>query len=299
MTDPDYDHFHALLRIAIRERGLSLESIQRRLSLQGLNVGRSTLSYWQNGRRRPTTGASMAVVRALEGILRVPPESLSQALASTPPKDRAPVLQMSARGMELDQMIQAAGCDGALTSLETTAFVDLVSVGIDGDITRTMSLHTVRALAEMERYPAIFGGETGGSASKIRHEALSGCRIGRVVRDEQSNVCVSELVLDRKLARGETHLMQFLAHDENRIPVNTIFKLVVTPPALLALEVSFHADKLPVSIEEFEKTTEDGPDTFVRVRTLGVDSRVALIRERARRGLVGFRWTYASSLSTT
>ena len=93
--------------------------------------------------------------------------------------------------------------------------------------------------------------------------------------------------------------MQSLAPSENRIPVNTIFKLVVTPPALMALEVSFHADKLPVSIAEFEKTTEDGPDTFVRVRTLGVDSRVALIRERARRGLVGFRWTYASSLSTT
>jgi transcriptional regulator with XRE-family HTH domain len=295
VTDPDFGHFHALLRTAIRERGLSLESIQRRLSLQGLSVGRSTLSYWQNGRRRPTTGASVAVVRALEGILRVPAESLTQALASTPAKVRAPVLQMSARGMELDHMIRSAGCEGALLSLETTAFVDLVSIGADGAIMRTMSLHTVRALAEMERYPAIFGGEPGGSAAKIRHEALSGCRIGRVVRDEESNVCVSELVLDRKLTRGETHLLQFLAHDDNHIPVNTIFKLVVTPPALLALEVSFHPDKLPVLIEEFEKATEDEPDSFVRVRTLGSDSRVALIRERARRGLVGFRWSYADS----
>jgi transcriptional regulator with XRE-family HTH domain len=288
----DQDQFPAALRGAIHERGLSLESIQRRLSRQGLTVGRSTLSYWQNGRRRPTTASSLDVIRALEGILRVPPGSLTQALTVVPEKARGQALQIAAQATELNAMVRSVGCENALVSLETTGYVDLITVGPRGDVVRTQSVRTIRALAEIERYPIIFGGEAGGVASKLHHEALSGGRIGRVVRDEQRNLCVSELVLDRPLSRGEAHLVQFLVHDANGIPVTTVYNLISTPPLLYAIEVTFHSDRLPVQVEEFERSAQESADTFVRTRALSSDRRVTLVRERARRGIVGFRWTY-------
>lgn len=246
--------FDALLRGAIRERGLSLDALQRRLARAGLHVGRSTLSYWQSGRRLPSTAASLDVVRALEPILRLQPAMAAVAVAS---------------------------------------FVDLMDIGPNGDIARTHSLHTIRALAAAHCYPAIYCGEPGGDPALIRHEALSGCRIGRVVRNEEENLCVSELLLDRPLSRGATHLLQYVVHDDNRIQVTSVAKLVLTPPAVLSLELNFHPERVPIWIEEYEQAPNGGPDRFTRRRILGTDRRISLIREPARRGLVGFRWAYA------
>ena len=46
-----------------------MDAVQRRLAERGFAIGRSTLSYWQNGHRLPTQPTSLLAVTALEEIL--------------------------------------------------------------------------------------------------------------------------------------------------------------------------------------------------------------------------------------
>lgn len=68
--------FADALRAAIRSRGLGLERIQYRLREKGVPVSLATLSHWQSGRCRPERQGSLAALRCLEEVLRVPRGSL-------------------------------------------------------------------------------------------------------------------------------------------------------------------------------------------------------------------------------
>lgn len=46
--------FHVALRAAITARGLPLQRVQHHLSRYGVRVGVTSLSYWQQGARRPS-----------------------------------------------------------------------------------------------------------------------------------------------------------------------------------------------------------------------------------------------------
>jgi transcriptional regulator with XRE-family HTH domain len=286
--------FHHQLRAAVTERGLTLESLQRRLGEVGHPVARSTLSYWQNGHRRPRTAESMLVVDALEDILQVPAGWLRDALEEPPEQALRPNhLDFVRVGPPLERLLAQIDCVDALRSIEALSYVDLASFGPSGNCHRTHSLYVLRALADCHHYALVYGGDPGSDVELMTAEALGGCRIGRVRRDPVAQVMVAELVLDRHLRRGETHLVQFAVHDENERPSMFFTKVLPNPKAMIASELTFHPHRLPVHLEEYERASEDGPDLLVRSRTLGFDRRVSLIRERARRGLVGLRWSYA------
>lgn len=78
-----YGPFNVALQAAIQARGLSLDSLRRRLEQQGIAVSLSTLSYWQRGRTRPERADSMRAVRGLEVILELPRHSLLTLLRPT------------------------------------------------------------------------------------------------------------------------------------------------------------------------------------------------------------------------
>ncbi|WP_326643260.1 hypothetical protein OG884_06800 [Streptosporangium sp. NBC_01755] len=65
--------FHVALRVAVQARGLTLNRLRHRLGERGLRVGTTSLSYWQQGLRRPERPESLRAVRALEEILILPP----------------------------------------------------------------------------------------------------------------------------------------------------------------------------------------------------------------------------------
>ncbi|GAA3238834.1 hypothetical protein GCM10020256_59470 [Streptomyces thermocoprophilus] len=73
--------FHVALRAAIAARGLPLQRVQHHLTRYGVKVGVTSLSYWQQGARRPQRPESLRAVRALEEILQLPDESLIRLLA--------------------------------------------------------------------------------------------------------------------------------------------------------------------------------------------------------------------------
>src|SRR5690349_4204398 len=72
--------FHAALRSAIRERGLTLQRLQARLASRGIRLALSSLSDWQHGHRRPGSESSLRAVEALEEILGVPAHTLLRLL---------------------------------------------------------------------------------------------------------------------------------------------------------------------------------------------------------------------------
>ncbi|XVQ83159.1 hypothetical protein ACQP2K_30595 [Microbispora siamensis] len=81
--------FHVALRAAVEARGLTLEDrLRHRLEERGLRVGTTSLSYWQQGLRRPERAESLRAVRALEEILALPPRSLTDLLGPPMPRGR-------------------------------------------------------------------------------------------------------------------------------------------------------------------------------------------------------------------
>ena len=80
--------FHRALGMAITDSGLALSRLEYRLGRRGIRVGRSTLSYWQQGRRRPERADSLQAITALEEILEIPPDSLTSLLGPRKPRGR-------------------------------------------------------------------------------------------------------------------------------------------------------------------------------------------------------------------
>ena len=68
--------FHLALRCALTVRGLALTRVQHKLAQRGIKVGVTSLSYWQQGARRPQRPESLRAVRALEEVLDLPAHSL-------------------------------------------------------------------------------------------------------------------------------------------------------------------------------------------------------------------------------
>ena len=90
------------LRAAIRQSGLTLDGIQRRLAERGIPVAKSTLSYWQNGRRTPTGPESFRTIQALELVLGVPDGSLYNRIDDNGPMFGPEAFDMIAAGQRID-----------------------------------------------------------------------------------------------------------------------------------------------------------------------------------------------------
>ncbi len=293
MASVGVNRFHAELRVALHGSGLTLEAVQRRLAERGFPVARSTLSYWQNGRRLPSAPTSLLAVVALEEILNVPSGTFLDALGEQGGATPTSELEMAAAAVRIGALFDAVGCPDGFAAMEPICTVDVVDYGATGALNTSRSIETFRAVADTERYPLLHGGEPGGNPDLMRHELISGGRIGRVRRDEPANVLVSEAVFDRYVRRGEHQVLHSMTYDDNQEPSLLFYRLVVTPRSMIVVDLGFHPDCLPVRLEEFERAVDSGPDLFVRQRTLSPDRRVTVVRERARRGVVGVRWEYA------
>lgn len=282
--------FHQVLHDAIRDSGLTLHAIQERLAAEGVLVGRSTLSYWQNGRRVPTGQGSLAVLPRLEHVLRIREGALVTALDEPYPVDSTE--NPMGGGARLEQLLEQAGCRQEYSSSEGIAYVMSGEYGAGGEMVRMRSTVAIRALGDLDRAPIVHSGELGGDPKLIAVQVDAGGRAGRVSVDEDSNLLVGEVIFDRYLRRGECHLFHYEVTDGNRQRADRFFRFLATSRAFLALEVTFHADCLPVLVEEYELLSIGGPEILVRNRLLGPDRRVAVVRERARRGVVGVRWRF-------
>ncbi len=209
--------FHLALRSAIECRGLSLARLQYRLAQQGIQVAQSTLSYWQQGIRRPERAESLRAVTMLEEILRLPNGSLTILLGSRRPRgrwlnhlpgSRALAEVMSGPREAVDRLLTEIG--GAPGKVRVASLHEFLFLDGQGRLARSELHHVVRAVSgRTDRLVALYAGDPGCDASRIDVRATVNCQIGRIRRDSVEGLVAAEILFGREVSDGETHAMRY------------------------------------------------------------------------------------------
>jgi hypothetical protein len=237
--------FDVALQTAIQARGLTLETLQRRLREREIHVSLSSLSYWQRGRTRPERAESLKAVRGLEAILDLPRHSLISLLAPTGirPAGTAFAMEEILPEASARPLLDAVGdrIHGRMTFL---SLHDRFVVGPDRGLESVQTRAVVQAQQPgVDRWICVYRNARG--VLPDRREAKR-CRFGRIRTDPANAIMVFELLFDRPLMRGETYLVEYGFGFPKPGPPNTeegrAFRF---PHHEYLIEIEFHPSMLP------------------------------------------------------
>ncbi|MET7605376.1 hypothetical protein ABZU45_11735 [Streptomyces avermitilis] len=291
--------FHVALRTAIAARGLPLQRVQHHLSRYGVRVGVTSLSYWQQGARRPQRPESLRAVRALEEILQLPDESLIRLLATAEeqpgadrPGSRSYRSLVEASGV-LERLFAELGSplDGGL---HTLGHHERVRIGAHRELLGRDSHHIVRAHKDgVDRYVAVHHGDPGCAPERMAVRALENCRTGRVRRHHETGVLVAELLFDTRLRSGDTFLFRYGFDDGTAGASCEYVRGFGFPGGQYALQVRFDEAALPVRCHRFTQHSAAAPRSGRQELSLSGQHRsVHLVEPRVRSGIVGIGWDW-------
>ena len=291
--------FHVALRAAIAARGLPLQRVQHHLSRHGVKVGVTSLSYWQQGARRPQRPESLRAVRALEEILQLPEESLIRLLAEY---DDRPAAERSAT-RSYRSLLAASDVLGQLMAeldsphdggLHTLGHHERIDIGPRRELRGLESHHIVRAHREgVDRFMAVHHGDPGCEPELMTVHALENCRTGRVRRHHRTGVLVAELLLDARLRAGDTFLFRYRVEDGTGGVSREYVRGFGSPGGQYALQVRFDENALPVRCHRFTQHSPAAPRSGRQELALtGHHHSVHLVEPRVRSGVVGIGWDW-------
>lgn len=265
-----YGPFHRALRDSIAYRGMSLARLRAHLEQLGVQVGQSTLSYWQRGLRHPEVPRAIATVRALETVLRLPPDSLLRLIGprqstSTPRVMPAAFAEMATAWAETAPLlsefdaIPESGRSNA--DLEVLSVHDTVLIGGQREQRAITTRLVVRALrAGPDRYLAVHQGDEGSMIDSALVRPGEGCRQGRLRRQSASRGLAVELLFDRRLAEGEEHVFSFTVVDDTGGPTPGHHRKFRDPCRSYLLQLGFHRRALPARCtKQFRAGTDATP----------------------------------------
>ncbi|MDJ1645270.1 hypothetical protein [Streptomyces pakalii] len=291
--------FHLALRAALAARGMSLQRVQHHLAGRGVRVGVTSLSYWQQGVRRPRRTESLRAVRLLEEILQLPRESLTRLLArpagtATDERPAArPYRSIVGAPESVERLLKEldAPLDGGL---HTISHHENVRIGSRRELSSRESHHVVRAHRDgMDRYVAIHQGEQGCQPELVEVHALEDCRRGRVRWDRTTGVVVAELLFDVRLSLGETHIFRYRIEDGTGRESTEYMRGFGFAGGQYALHVRFAADALPVRCRRFARLTARSPLCDRHDLTLGGRHRsVHMVETEVSTGVLGIGWEW-------
>ncbi|MFG2893300.1 hypothetical protein [Streptomyces sp. NPDC048248] len=292
--------FHLALRSALTVRGLALTRVQHKLAQRGIKVGVTSLSYWQQGARRPQRPESLRAVRALEEVLGLPAQSLHRLLepeGGPRPEAERPV------GRSYRSLVAPADALRQLfTELETPADGGLhtvghherVRIGPGRELSERESLQVVRAHRDgVDRYIAIHRGDTGCDPSRVTVRAVENCRLGRVRGDAETGVVVAELLFDARLRAGDTQVFGYVFEDGSGGPSAEYIRGFSFAGGQYVLQVHFDEAALPVRCRRFSQASAGAPRTGRQELTLnGRHRAVHLVEQGVRPGILGIDWDW-------
>lgn len=288
--------FAAVLRAAIRARGLGLERIRDRLRAQGVSVSLATLSYWQSGRSRPERRDSLTAVELLESVLELPAGTLIASLG--PPRRRGRWLStvpispdVAAFWPSPDAVEDAVSevdirWDERLTRISQH---DRVFVGADGGERSYHSRQVLRAEADgPDRWVVIMHLDEHDrplpTIKPLRH-----CHLGRTVLRPADGLLVAELLFDRPLRKGETVITEHeLENSAPYPPADNYERKFRLPVREFVLEICFDPARLPVNCVRYSQLDESD-EVAQQVEPSDSVHGVAL---NFGPGRYGFRWDW-------
>ncbi|MFD8546139.1 hypothetical protein [Streptomyces sp. NPDC059649] len=292
--------FHLALRSALTARGLALTRVQHKLAQRGITIGVTSLSYWQQGARRPQRPESLRAVRALEEVLELPAQSLHRLLVpeggARPEAERpagrsyrslvAPADALQRLFAELE-----APADGGL---HTVGHHERVRIGPQRQLVERESLQVVRAHRDgVDRYVAIHRGEVGCEPARVRVHAGENCRLGRVRGHAEAGVVVAELLFDTRLRAGDTHVFGYVFEDGSGGHSTEYLRGFSFAGCQYVLQVRFDEAALPVRCRRFAQASAGAPRSAQHELTLsGRHHAVHLVEQGVRPGILGIGWDW-------
>ncbi|MFE0582327.1 hypothetical protein [Streptomyces sp. NPDC058874] len=290
--------FHLALRAALAARGLPLQRVRHHLAAQGITVGVTSLSYWQQGARRPRRPESLRALTALERILELPDGALLGLLAAPGAGAAARPAGRSYRtlfsgGGTVERLLDGLDLppDGGLHSL---GHHERIHIGAAGELRGRDSQQIVRAHRDgVDRYLAVHHGDPGCDASRVRVTAYENCRTGRVRCHPEAGVVVAELLFDARLRRGDTHVFGYRIEDGTGPRSGEYVRGFSYAGGQYMLQVRFDAAALPVRCRRFARTGPEAPRTGLADLTpSGRHRAVHLVEQSVRRGILGIAWDW-------
>ncbi|MFJ3515085.1 hypothetical protein OG444_10570 [Streptomyces sp. NBC_01232] len=291
--------FHLALRAALAARGLPLHRVQHRLAAQGIKVGVTSLSYWQQGARRPRHPESLRAVTALERILELPEGSLLRLLTDPEPGSgpaRPPTRSYRAllrTGRTVERLLDGMDLppDGGLHSV---GHHERVRIGPAGELRVRESQQIVRAHRDgVDRYLAVHHGDPGCDVSRMRVTAYENCRTGRVRCHPEAGLVVAELLFDARLRRGDTHVFGYGIEDGTGARSREYVRGFSYAGGQYMLQVSFDEAALPVRCRRFVRGAPEAARTgLVDLTPSGRHRAVHLVEQSVRRGILGIAWDW-------
>ncbi|MBT2402268.1 MULTISPECIES: hypothetical protein [unclassified Streptomyces] len=292
--------FHVALRAALDARGLPLHRVQHRLAARGIKLGVTSLSYWQQGARRPRRPESLKAVRALEQILELPEGTLLRLLAPEggggPEPLRPPARSYRALisvGAAVEELLadMELPCDGGL---HTVGHHERVRIGAAGELLDRASQHVVRAHRDgVDRYLAVHHGDPGCDPARIRVRADENCRTGRVRWHREAGVVVAELLFDARLRAGDTYVFGYGFEDGTGGRSTEYVRGFSYTGGQYMLQVRFDEAALPVRCRRFSRSRPGAPRSGLADLTpSGRHRAVHLVEPGVRRGILGIGWDW-------
>ncbi|AQS70151.1 hypothetical protein [Streptomyces pactum] len=292
--------FHVALRAAIAARGLPLQRVQHHLSRHGVRVGVTSLSYWQQGARRPQRPESLRAVRALEEILQLPEESLIRLLAEADedtsaerPAGRSYRAYVEASGV-LDRLLAELDHPSSDGGVHTLGHHERIRIGPRRELAGRESQHIVRAHRDgVDRFVAVHHGDPGCAPARMTVHALENCRTGRVRTHHDTGVLVIELLFDTRLRAGDTYLFRYGVEDGTAGVSREYVRGFGSAGGQYALQVRFEAAALPVRCHRFTQHSPAAPRGGRQELALsGRHHSVHLVEPRVRSGMLGIGWDW-------
>lgn len=291
--------FHLALRTALSVRGLPLQRVQHHLAHRGVKLGVTSLSYWQQGVRRPRQAESLRAVAALEEVLALPDDSLLRLLRD----GDAPADGDRPAGRSYRSLMEASGSVERLLAamespvdggLHTVGHQERVRIGARRELAGRTSQHVVRAHRDgVDRYLAVHRGDPGCDPSRIAVRALENCRTGRVRWDRDAGVLVAELLFDTRLRSGETYLFGYGFEDGTGGAGGEYVRGFTFGGGQYVLQVGFDEAALPVRCRRFAQASAGAARGARAELTLtGRHRTVHLVEESVRPGLIGVDWDW-------
>ncbi|GAA1965956.1 hypothetical protein [Kitasatospora viridis] len=292
--------FAQTLHGAIEASGLSLDRIRTELAQQGVRVSVTTLSYWRRGRSQPERAASVRAVALLEDLLGLEERSLSSLLGPPRPRgrwvsqhtpDSLPITELWPENQQVAEVFQELDAP-PIGELERLSIHDAYYVGAErqGQLLRTRQV--VRATTN---------GVTRCLVVQKSDEDANGCpeitsvrhaRLGRVRRNQQTGLLVSELLLDRPLGLGDSAVFEYEVELPPAGPTTLYARRFAVPVREFVLQVHFDPAALPAHCERYERDGGEERDRLRERLWIGASASVHALATEQQPGQTGIRWEW-------